>query len=320
MKITGFLSKLFNRSSQRVGWFAICINASGVHFAHVRQAGAKPQVLVCTSFYPAGIVTPPILEKLRKEARIGDFQFTTLLLPGEYQMLPLDAPNVQPDEMKAAIRWRIKDSLNYLVDDATIDVLKVPANKASVERPQSLYAVAVPNNTIRKLESLFERAKIDLNVIDIPEMAQRNIAALFEEGDQGLALLAFDDSGGLLTFTCEGELFLARRIEISLGQLQDTDENMRRQHLDRLELELQRSMDYFGRQYSYIALSRLLVSAPEELGLVALFAPNLDVPVEQLDLAQVMDIKAVPELANSEYAMRALLPLGAALRNEKRVL
>lgn len=310
---------MFNRTSQRVGWFAICVNPNGVHFTHVKLTGGKPQVVVC-AFYPMNNVTPTMLEKLRKDARIAGFQFTTLLAPGEYQMLPLDAPNVQPDEMKAAIRWRIKDSLNYLVDDATIDVLKIPANKAGGERPQSLYAVAVPNNTIRKLEALFERAKIDLNVIDIPEMAQRNIAALFEEDERGLALLAFDDNGGLLTFTCDGELYLARRIEITLGQLQDTDESLRQQHLERLELELQRSMDYFGRQYSYISLTRLLVSAPEQLGLISLLTPSLDIPVEQLDLARVLNISAVRELASSEYAVRALLPLGAALRHERRVL
>jgi MSHA biogenesis protein MshI len=319
MKIPGFLSNLFNRSGQRIGWFAICVNTNGVHFAHVKLGGSKPQVRAC-AFLPANNVTPAMLEKLRKDARIADFQFTTLLAPGDYQMLLLDAPNVQPDEMKAAIRWRVKDSLNYLVDDATIDVLRIPVHKEGVERPQSLYAVAVPNNTIRKLEALFEKAKIDLNVIDIPEMAQRNIAALFEEKERGLALLAFDDNGGLLTFTCGGELYLARRIEVTLGQLQNADEGSRQQHIERLELELQRSMDYFGRQYSYISVARLLISAPEQLDLVALLTSSLDVSVEQLDLAQVLDISAVPELRNSEYAVRALLPLGAALRHESRVL
>lgn len=319
MKIPDFLSNLFNRSGKRIGWFAICVSTSGVHFAHVKLTGEKPQVLLY-GFYPASNATPAMLEKFRKEARIADFQFTTLLAPGEYQMFLLDAPNVHADEMKAAIRWRLKDLLSYLVDDATIDVLRIPTHKAGGERPQSLYAVASPNSAIRKLEVLFDKAKIDLNVIDIPEMAQRNIAALFEEDEHGLALLALDEDGGLLTFTCGGELYLARRIEITLGQLQDSDEGLRQQHLERLELELQRSMDYFGRQYSYISVARLLVSAPEQLGLVTLLAPGLDVPVEQLDLAQVLDISAVPKLADSEHAVRAFLPLGAALRHERRVL
>ena len=79
-------------------------------------------------------------------------------------------------------------------------------------------------------------------------------------------------------------------------------------------------MDYFGRQYSYISVQRMLVSAPEQLGLVQLLSNSLDVPVEQLDLAQVLDIGAVPELANSEYASHVFLALGAALRQERRAL
>jgi MSHA biogenesis protein MshI len=320
MNIPGFLSGLLGKRSQRVGWFAVSIKAGGVYFAHVTQGGGKPRVQMC-AFHPVDKVTPQILERLRRDARIGDFQFTTLLAPGDYQMLPLDAPNVKPDEMKAAIRWKIKDSLNYLIDDATIDLLKIPANKEGGERPQSLYAVAAHNNTIRKIEALFESAKIDLNVIDIPEMAQRNIAALFEEEGRGLALLAPDDGGFLLTFTCDGELYLTRRIEIMPNQLRDSNESQREQYLERLELELQRSMDYFGRQFSHISVRRLLVAAPPGLNLATELAGNLDVPVEQLDLAQGLDVGTAPKLlADGEFAAAALHAIGAALRHERREL
>lgn len=318
MKIPN-LSKLFRRTDQHIGWVAACVNGHGVYFAQVRHAGAKPEVLMC-AFHPVENVTPAALEKLRKDARIGDFQFITLLEPGEYQMLLVDTPNIPVEEMKTAIRWRIKDSLDYLVEEATIDVLKIPANSGGGERPQALYAIAAHNSVIQNRISLFEKAKIDLKVIDIPETAQRNIAVLFEAGEGGLALLSLDGNGGLLTFTCSGELYLARRIEITIEQLQDSDESMRTQYLERLQLELERSMDYFGRQYSYIPVQRLLVSAPEQLGLVQLLSADLDVPVEQIDLAQVLDIGAVPELANSEYAAQMFLALGAALRQERRAL
>jgi len=97
-------------------------------------------------------------------------------------------------------------------------------------------------------------------VIDIPETAQRNIAALFEMEGRGLAMLVFGDEGGLLTITCDGELFLARRLDITLGQLQDADENLRQQYLDRVELEVQRSLDYFDRQFHHIPVNRLILS------------------------------------------------------------
>ena len=318
MKIPSF-SRLFRRAKQSAGWCAVCISSSGVHAAHLSLSGDKPRVLKC-ALHPTDHVTAESLEGLRKSMRVAGLQFTTLLAPGEYQMLLVDAPNVPLEEMRTAIRWRIKDSLDFHVDDATIDVLRIPANKAAGERPQMLYAIAAPNSTIQQCIVLFEKAKFDLNVIEIPEMAQRNIAALFEESGYGLALLAFDDNGGLLTFTSGGELYLARRIDITLAQLQDTNESLRQQSAERLELELQRSMDYFGRQHSYIAVGKLLVCAPQPLGLVALLAANLEVPVEQLDLAQVMDISAAPELKESAYVAQMFYTLGAALRQERRAL
>ncbi|MDO8988723.1 MAG: agglutinin biogenesis protein MshI [Sideroxyarcus sp.] len=281
--------------------------------------GTRPQISKCV-FYPLPEVTASTLEKVRKDAQLEDARFTTLLSANEYQLMMVDAPNVPVDELKTAIRWKIKDSLSYHIDDATIDVLQIPVNKYGGDRPQSLYAVAASNETIRRRIELFEKAKIELSVIDIPEMAQRNVAALFEMEGRGLAMLAFGDEGGLLTITCDGELFLARRLEITLGQLQDADENLRQQYLDRVELEVQRSLDYFDRQFHHIPVNRILLSAPESLGLDKMLTTNLGLPVEMLDLAQGMDIFAVPELTDSEFVSYALPVLGAALRHEKKAL
>jgi len=133
-------------------------------------------------------------------------------------------------------------------------------------------------------------------------------------------MLSFGDEGGLLTITCDGELFLARRIDITLGQLQDADDGLRQQYLDRVELEVQRSLDYFDRQFHHIPVNRILLSVPESLGLDKLLTTNLGLPVEMLDLAQGMDIIAVHELSDSEFVSYALPVLGAALRQEKKAL
>ncbi|MBI5007025.1 MAG: agglutinin biogenesis protein MshI [Nitrosomonadales bacterium] len=318
MEIPQFL-RLFKRNNRVSGWIAVVIGRRGVHVAEARYVGPRPQVTKC-SFHPVPEVSSAALERVGKEDQVGAARATTLLSASEYQLLMVDAPNVPVDELKTAIRWKIKDSLSCHIDDATIDVLQIPTNKYGSDRPQSLYAVAASNETIRKRIGQFEKAKIELSVIDIPEMAQRNIAALYEVEGRGLAMLAFGDEGGLFTITCDGELFLARRIEITLGQLQDADESLRQQYLDRVELEVQRSLDYFDRQFHHIPVNRLLVAAPAILGLDKVLADNMGLPVEMLDLAQGMDIAAVPELADSEFVCHALPALGAALRQEKKAL
>lgn len=318
MEIPQFL-RLFKQTSHNGSWVAITLSKKGVHIAQAKYVGARPQVTRC-SFHPLAEVTVAELERIRKDESLETSRFTTLLPADEYQLFLVEAPNVPVDELKTAIRWKIKDLLSYHVDDATIDVLKIPANKYGTDRPQSLYAVAASNETIRRRITLFEKARIELKVIDIPEMAQRNIAALYETEARGLAFLSFSDEGGLLTVTCDGELFLARRTDITLGQLRDANESLRQQYLDRVVLEAQRSLDYFDRQFHHIPVSRMLVCAPESLGLDRLLADSLGLPVEMLDLAQGMDIIAVPELLDSEFVAYALPALGASLRQERRAL
>jgi MSHA biogenesis protein MshI len=313
------LLKVFKRISREVGWVSIIFGRHGVHFVRLKRTADKVEVLLC-EFHALENVTSSELEKLVKELDLGTFQFTTLLAPDEYQILLVDAPNVPAEELKTAVRFRIKDSLSYHVDEAAVDVLLIPGNANSGNRPQSLFAVAASNDTLKKRISLFEKAKINLNVIDIPEMAQRNIAALFETEGRGLALLSFDERGGLLTFTSGGELYLARRLDVTSGQLLDANENTRQQYVERVELEIQRSMDYFDRQFHYITLGKMLVSAPEGAGLVQLFANSLGLPVEAINLAGVLDISATPALLNNDFVTEALPAVGAALRQERRKL
>jgi MSHA biogenesis protein MshI len=323
MKIP-FFPHLFKRSKSAGAGFVVAFSGKGVHFAQVNYVAGRPQVVTYAYHQVPGTNTSGIpsiaLEKIRKEMRVGDFQFTTLLAPGEYQLLQVDAPNVPEDELKAAVRWHIKDMLSYHVEDATLDVLHIPTNKTGSQGKKSLYVVAASNELIKRRIELFERAHINLGVIDIPEMAQRNIAALYEQDGRALALLAFDGSGGLLTFSSDGELYLARRIEISIGQLQDANDTLRQQYFDRLELEMQRSIDHFDRQFNHLPVRRLLVSVPENMGLVEKLSNSLDLPVERLDLSEVMDLSKVPELANDEAQVYAIHALGAALRQERRTL
>jgi MSHA biogenesis protein MshI len=53
---------------------------------------------------------------------------------------------------------------------------------------------------------------------------------------------------------------------------------------------------------------------------VEFLASELDAKVQKLDLSQVMDISAIPALADSEFVAHTLPTLGAALRQESRVL
>jgi len=165
--------------------------------------------------------------------------------------------------------------------------------------------------------NLFSEAKIPLRVIEIPEMAQRNLVALFEADHRALAMLSFGDEGGLLTFSARGELYLSRRIDVSFEQLTFATGDMRQQMFERIALELQRSLDHFDRQFSYVPVARLLLGPlPQEIGLWQYLAENLSAQVDSVDLGEVLDFHKVPELREPAEQMQRWQTLGAALRSD----
>ncbi|MET0982446.1 MAG: agglutinin biogenesis protein MshI [Telluria sp.] len=279
----------------------------------------RPQVRQAV-FYP-GKNAAELLEKAGRDLHAHAYRSITVLSNGEYQILSVDAPNVAPDELKTAVRWRLKDMLDFHVDDATIDVLDLPVDPhAAVRAQHSMFAIAARNSVIEARQKLFTAARVELAVIDIPETAQRNISALVEPPGRGVAMLSFGDEGGLLTVSFQGELYLARRIDLALEQLLDDDPERRNASFDRITLELQRSLDHFERQYSFISVAKLVLAPSSVKGLDDYLSSNLYTPVDTLDLATLFDFERAPQLLDPLAQQRFLVPLGAALRHEETAL
>lgn len=285
-----------------------------IALAHVvRGAGVRPEIRLLDSFRSEGVAAEA-LRRLRAARRLKAYACTTLMASGEYALSQMDAPSVPAAERKEAVRWALKGSVDYPVDRACVDVLDIPMD-GGAGRQASIFAVSASEGAVQAHARVFAEAGVPLAAIDIPELAQRNVAALFEDENRGLAFLRLDESGGLLTLTFHGELIAARRVEVLATQLADGDAGRRAQAMERLVLELQRSLDNFDRQYSFIPISKLVAAAyPPVEGLAAALAENLYVPVVPMDLAQVMDFAAVPELRDVQRQAMNLLAIGAALR------
>ena len=314
---------LFAKTKKNVGWMAITLRDDGIRVASAnRSAGAKPAIELAVSYPNNKSSFPVLLERLTKALHAERYACISLLAAGEYQLLSVDAPNVPPEELKTAIRWRLKDMLDFHIDDATIDVLDIPVDKNAPARGHSMYAVAARNQQIAQHQALFGAAKIPLSVIDIPEMAQRNISELLEPEGRGVALLSFDAEGGLLTVTYSGELYLSRRIDVTLQQLVQSGAEQKIAFHEKITLELQRSLDHFDRQYHSIAISKLILAplSDDSTGLSEYLSANLYILVESLNLESILDIAKVPELKSLAAQQSYFMTLGTALRQEEKVL
>lgn len=312
--------RFFKKAKKTESWLSFAVLADGIAAASIsRLPGNMPAVDTCV-FY----VGPPgadLLEKAGRELRAASYHCTTVLSGGEYQMLAVEAPNVPADELKTAVRWRLKDMLDFHIDDATIDVLDIPVDKnAAVRTNHGMFAVAARNSVIEKRQGMFAAAKVGLSVIDIPEMAQRNISTLMEPEGRGLAMLSFGPDGGLLTVTFTGELYLSRRIDVTLEQLLDADHDRKLASFDKITLELQRSLDHFDRQFHFISVSKLLLAPSGVTGLEEYLSSNLYTPVQTMDLGDALDISRIPELLDKAAQQRFFFTIGAALRHEETQL
>jgi len=305
------------RLSAGIGPVAVCFQSGRIDVARVgRVDHAQPVLEICASVRQDGSEVEA-LSRIRREHKLARVHCVTLMAEGDYQLRAMEAPGVPDAELKEAVRWRLKDVLDYPADAATVDVISVPADLNAPTRGKSVYAVAARNELIAARMAAFSEAKLSLKAIDIPELAQRNMAAMFELPGSALAMLSMSAQRGLLTFTAGGELYLARAIDVDLSQLRLAEGELRIQLFDRLVLEVQRSLDHFDRQFSHLPVSKLVLAPlPDDIGLRAYLSENMYVEVEEAQLQDCMDISRVPELAARSMQGDYFMTIGAALRQE----
>lgn len=310
----------FAKRQRESGWLAVAVADERLYFAHVQRSPAAKPVL--RHFFMeelgkagAGDGLGPLLKDLARRRKLKSYRCTTVLGHGQYQLVQTEAPPVPESEMHDALSWRIKDLVDLQSTAFSFDVLPIPEMSSS-GRSRQVYLAVADNRVLAPIVQDFQSGSLQLEAIDLPEMAQRNIASLFETENRGLAFLAFSRESALLTFTYQGELFAFRRIDIGAEQFAQASQQRREQLGERVALEVQRSMDTIDRQFSSISLSHMVTALPPDTGLEAQFSNMLYLPFEAMALGDQMDLTAFPELADVQMQREALSVIGAALRDE----
>ncbi|MFQ5642076.1 MAG: type IV pilus biogenesis protein PilM [Thiogranum sp.] len=301
----------FNNKNKQDVSGALTLSAAGAAVAAIRRDKSGRPLLEQCGFYPSLPEQDPSanLKQAVAEHGLGKTGCSTLLAIGKYQLLMVEAPEVPPSELRAAIRWRIRDLIDFHIDDAVLDVFDVPPSGARALQ-EHLYVVVSRTETVREQVEVLERAGVTLQTIDIPELALRNIAAQLEQDANGQAMLYFDADQGLITLTRDATLYLARSMDTGYRQLQETPGLV-----DRLALELQRSMDYYDRHFQQAPITSITLCpmpAPME-PLAEQLEQQVGVPVHRL---QADDIVEIHDSIGTETFAHCLLAIGAALRSE----
>lgn len=314
------------------GLAGIELREDGVSVVQVlREPGRLPRVVACDFVeWNGNSDKSEVLGRVAAEHQLKRTRCTTVLDPQDYSLLLTEAPDVPADELRSAVRWRIKDLIDFHVDDATIDVFDVTTPNAP-GKTRAMYVVAARNAAIQRRVDLCDAAGVGLDVIDIPEMAQRNLAAILPEDVRGVVTLTLAATHGLITITRQGELFLSRRLEVGLNAVSAgndapgydgqaaLDVQPSFAHFEQIALEVQRSLDYFDSHFRQAHIDQIVLSpsAGRIPGLIEHLNQNLSVKASALNFADVLQFDPAH---GALMADRGLTALGAALRQQEKAL
>ena len=236
-----------------------------------------------------------------------------LLDDSQYQLLPMDAPNVPEAELSDALRWQVKDLIDYPAEDASIGSVLVPAASESMRTHQAWVVVARRDTVAGRMRSARE-ARIELDSIDVPELALRNLA-LLPSPDGACALLHVGLQRSTLVMVWKGDLCSVRRFDLTAAALLDATPEQFEALVERFAQDVQRSADAFERHFHAAALGRLWVLDEQAgLPLADALARHITLQVKPMKLADWIAIDTTRPLMDARAHIDFLPAIGAALR------
>lgn len=312
---------MFKKKLKTDAKVAVFADDTSISIARIRQEQDLPPSLdLCDMHEIENIsIRDAELARLARMHHLDQYTCYSALELGDYNLLLVEAPDVEPDEVRAAIRFRIKDLIDFDLNDAIVDVFEAPAGK-SAGASKMMYAVVARADRVKGLISSFKDVGLSLDIIDIPELALRNVASRLPEDVAGVALVYVGRQQGLITITRNSELYLSRTINVGYDSLPDepvnaqTDERCQR-WLDSIVIEVQRSMDYYESHFSQPQVSAIVMTPVDKeiQNMPDYISEQLQIPARTLDVNALIDVM---EPISRNVQSHCLLAIGAALREE----
>ncbi len=276
----------------------IGLHPNGITVAVIKQRIGQRPLLQSVRFQPyAGHDSHAgVCRQLASEMDLHSMKSVLVLSPEDYTMLQVESPGVEPSELRGAVRWQIKDLIDFHIDDAVIDLFSLPEPKRAGVGSK-LSVVAARNSLIRDRVDLLGAAGIEIEAIDITELSLRNLALLDETDEGAHAFLYLSSNCGMIEIINNAQLYLSRHIKFDLNDLEHMDGSVVDLEqgspvLDTLVLEIQRSMDFYESQFGEGPVKRVSVmstAANRIKGLIQFAEANLEAPVGEFRLAEMLD-------------------------------
>jgi MSHA biogenesis protein MshI len=172
---------------------------------------------------------------------------------------------VPAPEIESALRFKAADLISYDLDDASIDLISLPA-EAYRGRLRMAFVIAAHKTPLIAWAMAMGQRGHSVQCIDIDQLTLRNTAIRALDRDQG-GLLFFEADRCRLILLFEQEIVLSRQFDIGFTDLGITVggepelvlEGSLDIQLDSLSLEIRRSFDYYEAQLGLGSISEVTV-------------------------------------------------------------
>ncbi len=311
------LQTLFKQKAEtRHGIVAISFFANGFAVAITRYSGdTRPRLIFCD------FITAPRqnwqlqLEALVKTHKLEHYHCHIVLTHEQYRSFTIESPQVNPDEIKQAVHWRVAEMLDYPVDQAVLDAYSQPkSNRAN--RAQMLEVVSCNKAVLDPLVQLCKQVGLRVNVVDIQETSLRNLATLLPEDEQGVAILHLQPTIGHVIIEKLGAVYLSRKFDFNYRYLTETsldDDQQTQTEQNNLALEIQRSFDYVENYFDIPPINSLAaVLLPSNTqGVINALMIHHGITARAMDISAIVDV----DIMLSDSLQNICAPvIGASLR------
>ncbi|MGH8221012.1 MAG: hypothetical protein ACREUT_20965 [Steroidobacteraceae bacterium] len=258
-----------------------------------------------------------VLAPLNHSRELAHAPVSAVLCAEDYQLVQIEAPDVERSELRGAVRWKLRDLIQFPVSDAVVDVFEIPEHARYVET-RMIFAVAARAEAVRRIVDLVKPRVRSFDVIDIPELCLRNVSALLPQDEQGVALLALGEGFAQLVLTCGRTLYLARRIELArrMETLAIDGAPEADGQTQALAVEVQRSLDYYESHYDQEPIGDIVIASGDERA-ARLLGPLHSATGLNTELFDVRKLFEVTPGIEPDTRFPGLIALGAALRTDR---
>lgn len=293
--LKAIVSSLRPNNKQKNTVLGLEINTEGFAVAFVDEATDKSSTNTVKNL-SVQCERSEVAERLKSILKDVDTQHERckiVLHPDLYEVMVIDRPNVDDDELKSACQWAVKDMVSGEITDYAVDTFGYPKD-AVRGGTDKINVVVCKKEIVQHCIDVTQFCALDLVSIDVADLVSCSLAAhQLNDPNTTAAIVCVRQGTSIVSFTKGNSHYFTRSIDFDISRLSDpTSQEI---VLQQLGLELQRSFDYLESQMGQLPPRKLIVLSPSSKiplsnMLDGIIPANVEaVPFDQNQFGQVED-------------------------------